>query len=138
MKGATAFPGVAMTKDEIAKTAARILIETQAIHFNVAKPYIFTSGWASPTYCDCRRLISFPRARAKAFAIWAAVSAPQDFAWLRVSRVSRSRAWIATSTCARWPFTMQSEMVSLKSLTVSMPISPAAPAACRASTSITC
>ena len=54
-----------MNKDEIAKTAARILIETQAIHFNVAKPYIFTSGWASPTYCDCRRLISFPRARAK-------------------------------------------------------------------------
>jgi len=54
-----------MTEAEIAKTAARILIETQAIHFNVAKPYIFTSGWASPTYCDCRRLISFPRARAK-------------------------------------------------------------------------
>jgi orotate phosphoribosyltransferase len=25
------------------------------------KPFIFTSGWASPVYTDCRRLISFPR-----------------------------------------------------------------------------
>lgn len=55
----------AMTQDEIAETTARILIETQAIGFNAAKPFIFTSGLASPTYCDCRRLISFPRARRK-------------------------------------------------------------------------
>src|SRR5690349_23309646 len=27
------------------------------------KPFIFTSGWASPVYTDCRRLISFPRVR---------------------------------------------------------------------------
>ena len=26
-------------------------------------PFIFTSGWASPVYTDCRRLISFPRVR---------------------------------------------------------------------------
>jgi orotate phosphoribosyltransferase len=54
-----------MTPQEIARTAARILIETKAVHFNPAKPYIFTSGWASPTYIDCRKLISFPRARSK-------------------------------------------------------------------------
>jgi orotate phosphoribosyltransferase len=54
-----------MTPQEIARTTAGILIETKAVHFNPAKPYIFTSGWASPTYCDCRRLISFPRARSK-------------------------------------------------------------------------
>ena len=54
-----------MTPAEIARTTARILIETKAVHFNAAKPYIFTSGWASPTYIDCRKLISFPRARTK-------------------------------------------------------------------------
>lgn len=54
-----------MTPQEIAQTTARILIETKAVHFNPAKPYIFTSGWASPTYIDCRKLISFPRARGK-------------------------------------------------------------------------
>jgi orotate phosphoribosyltransferase len=27
------------------------------------KPFIFTSGWASPVYIDCRRLISFPHVR---------------------------------------------------------------------------
>ncbi len=54
-----------MTPNEIAETTARILIETQAIQFNAAKPFIFASGLASPTYCDCRKLISFPRARTK-------------------------------------------------------------------------
>jgi orotate phosphoribosyltransferase len=54
-----------MSPEEIARTAARILIEVKAVHFNAAKPYIFTSGWASPTYIDCRKLISYPRARTK-------------------------------------------------------------------------
>ncbi|MBI3453092.1 MAG: orotate phosphoribosyltransferase [Rhodospirillales bacterium] len=54
-----------MTPAEIARTTARILLEVKAVHFNPAKPFIFTSGWASPTYIDCRKLISFPRARAK-------------------------------------------------------------------------
>jgi orotate phosphoribosyltransferase len=54
-----------MTPAEIARTTARILIETKAVLFNPAKPFIFTSGWASPTYIDCRKLISFPAARKK-------------------------------------------------------------------------
>jgi orotate phosphoribosyltransferase len=54
-----------MTPAEIAATTARILIETQAIQFNAERPFIFASGLASPTYCDCRKLISFPRARAQ-------------------------------------------------------------------------
>lgn len=54
-----------MTQAEIARITARILIETRAVHFNAAKPFIFTSGWASPTYIDCRKLISFPRARTR-------------------------------------------------------------------------
>jgi orotate phosphoribosyltransferase len=58
-----------MTPQEIAAATAGILIETKAVHFNAAKPYIFTSGWASPTYIDCRKLISFPRARSKLMAM---------------------------------------------------------------------
>jgi orotate phosphoribosyltransferase len=54
-----------MSPAEIARTTARILIETKSVLFNPGKPYIFTSGWASPTYIDCRKLISFPQARTK-------------------------------------------------------------------------
>jgi orotate phosphoribosyltransferase len=35
----------------------------EAVRFMTDKPFIFTSGWASPVYTDCRRLISFPRVR---------------------------------------------------------------------------
>ena len=31
--------------------------------FNAEKPFIFTSGWASPVYTDMRKLIAFPRLR---------------------------------------------------------------------------
>jgi orotate phosphoribosyltransferase len=48
----------------IAELAAGILLDIKALHFNAEKPFIFTSGWASPVYTDCRRIISFPRARA--------------------------------------------------------------------------
>jgi orotate phosphoribosyltransferase len=43
--------------------ASELLIEIEAIHFNQEDPFIFTSGWASPVYIDCRKLISFPRQR---------------------------------------------------------------------------
>ena len=43
--------------------ASELLIEIDAIHFNQDEPFIFTSGWASPVYIDCRKLISFPRQR---------------------------------------------------------------------------
>lgn len=48
-----------------ARIAARILIETQSVLFRPEDPFIFTSGRASPVYVDCRKLIAFPRARAK-------------------------------------------------------------------------
>ena len=50
---------------ETARRAARILIEIEAVLFRPDEPYIFTSGRASPVYVDCRRIISFPRARAR-------------------------------------------------------------------------
>lgn len=56
-----------MTTDKaaIAKTTARILLDTQAVHFNVHQPFVLTSGRKSPVYVDCRRLIAFPRERAQ-------------------------------------------------------------------------
>jgi orotate phosphoribosyltransferase len=43
--------------------AAELLLEIGAVHCNLEQPYIFTSGWASPVYIDCRKLISAPRQR---------------------------------------------------------------------------
>jgi orotate phosphoribosyltransferase len=54
-----AFPD----KGLIAELTAKMLLEVEAIHFNADKPFIFTSGWASPVYIDCRKLISYPRLR---------------------------------------------------------------------------
>jgi len=50
-------------KKAMAELTARMLIEVEAVRFMTDKPFIFTSGWASPVYTDCRRLISFPRVR---------------------------------------------------------------------------
>jgi orotate phosphoribosyltransferase len=47
----------------IAELTAKMLLEVEAVRFMEEKPFIFTSGWASPVYTDCRRLISFPRVR---------------------------------------------------------------------------
>jgi len=50
-------------KKTIAELTAKMLIEVEAVRFYEGKPFIFTSGLASPVYTDCRRLISFPRVR---------------------------------------------------------------------------
>src|SRR5437667_5758357 len=57
----------ARTASEIdaADITARILLETECVLFRPEDPFTFTSGRMSPVYIDCRRLISFPRARAK-------------------------------------------------------------------------
>jgi orotate phosphoribosyltransferase len=49
---------------EIARQSARILLEIRAVLFNSREPFTWTSGRISPVYVDCRRVISFPRARA--------------------------------------------------------------------------
>jgi len=46
-----------------ARTAARILIQTESVLFSPDEPFTFTSGRKSPVYVDCRRLISFPKER---------------------------------------------------------------------------
>jgi orotate phosphoribosyltransferase len=51
--------------DNFAADAARILIETRSVLINTKEPFLYTSGKRGPVYVDCRRLISFPAARAK-------------------------------------------------------------------------
>ena len=48
-----------------AQTVAKLLLEVRAVNFRPEEPYKLTAGWASPVYIDCRKLISFPRARRK-------------------------------------------------------------------------
>ena len=48
---------------EIARLTARMLLEVKAVHFNSKNPFVLASGLPSPTYIDCRKLISFPRVR---------------------------------------------------------------------------
>src|SRR5262247_4528280 len=54
-----------MSAAEAARTTARILLEIEAVHFRPRQPFTLTSGRASPVYIDCRKIISFPRARTK-------------------------------------------------------------------------
>jgi orotate phosphoribosyltransferase len=51
-------------KTEMARLTARMLLEIKAVHFNAEDPFTLASGLPSPTYIDCRKLISYPRIRA--------------------------------------------------------------------------
>ena len=57
------IPGNFPTSKEIAQLTAKMLLEIKAVHFNLRKPFVLASGKSSPTYIDCRKIISFPRAR---------------------------------------------------------------------------
>ena len=48
---------------EMARLTARMLLEINAVHFNAETPFTLSSGLPSPTYIDCRKLISYPRIR---------------------------------------------------------------------------
>ena len=48
---------------EIARLTARMLLEIGAVNFNTEEPYTLASGLPSPSYIDCRKLISYPRIR---------------------------------------------------------------------------
>lgn len=57
------IPSSFPTKEEMACLTARMLLEIGAVDFNSTEPFILASGLPSPTYVDCRKLISFPRIR---------------------------------------------------------------------------
>ena len=48
-------------KKTIAEQTAKMYLDAGAVRFMEDKPFIFTSGWASPVYNNSRWLISFPR-----------------------------------------------------------------------------
>ena len=50
-------------KNVMAEMTAKMLLEIDAVRFRSDQPFRFTSGWASPVYIDCRKLISYPRIR---------------------------------------------------------------------------
>lgn len=49
--------------EQSARLTARTLLDIEAVLFRPEDPFTFTSGRRSPVYVDCRRIISFPRAR---------------------------------------------------------------------------
>ncbi|HEX7683234.1 MAG TPA: orotate phosphoribosyltransferase [Trinickia sp.] len=88
-------------RQTISDTTAKILLEVQAVHFNAEKPFIFTSGWASPVYIDCRKLISYPRVR-RALMEMAETTILRDVGYEQVDAVAGGEtagipfaAWIA-------------------------------------------
>ena len=57
------IPSSYPTAQEIARLSARMLLEIKAVDFNAETPFTLASGLPSPTYVDCRKLISYPRIR---------------------------------------------------------------------------
>ena len=87
--------------DYIATLTAKMLIEIKAVHFNGEKPFIFTSGWASPVYIDCRKIISYPRLRS-ALTGFAASTIVRDIGYESIDCIAGGEtagipfaAWIA-------------------------------------------
>ncbi len=58
------IPSSYPSKDEIARLSAGMLLEIGAVNFNTDTPFTLASGLPSPSYVDCRKLISYPRIRA--------------------------------------------------------------------------
>lgn len=50
-------------QETMSAMTAKMLLEIEAVRFRSDEPFRFTSGWASPVYIDCRKLISYPRIR---------------------------------------------------------------------------
>lgn len=57
------IPSSYPSQNEIARLSAAMLLEIKAVNFNTDEPYILSSGLPSPSYVDCRKLISYPRIR---------------------------------------------------------------------------
>jgi orotate phosphoribosyltransferase len=48
---------------QVAKEVSSALLSTSCIEVQMDEPFRLPSGWASPVYIECRRLISFPEIR---------------------------------------------------------------------------
>ncbi|MDG1457505.1 MAG: orotate phosphoribosyltransferase [Pseudoprimorskyibacter sp.] len=90
------IPSAYPSADEIARLSAAMLWDIQAVHFSPKDPFTLASGLPSPTYVDCRKLISYPRIR----------STLMDFLTLTVMRNAGLEAFdnIAGGETAGIPF----------------------------------
>ena len=89
------------TDAAMAELTARMLLEVRAIEFRPEQPFIFSSGWASPVYIDCRALISYPRLR-RALTRFAVAKITREIGFERIEAVAGGEtagipfaAWIA-------------------------------------------
>ncbi|MBR9763728.1 MAG: orotate phosphoribosyltransferase [Rhodobacteraceae bacterium] len=57
------IPSSYPSQEEIARLTAGMLLDIKAVDFNTETPFTLASGLPSPSYVDCRKLISFPRIR---------------------------------------------------------------------------
>jgi orotate phosphoribosyltransferase len=88
-------------KKSIAAQTARMYLDTGAVRFMEDKPFIFTSGWASPVYNDSRWLISFPDVR-KALMDFVVATIDRDIGREKIDTVAGGEtagipfaAWVA-------------------------------------------
>jgi orotate phosphoribosyltransferase len=49
--------------ENLEQTTAKNLLQINAIIFNPANPFLWSSGWKSPIYCDNRKTLSYPEIR---------------------------------------------------------------------------
>jgi orotate phosphoribosyltransferase len=83
MKSPAGLPSAAA----IAEQSARILLEIKAVSFNAQTPFTWTSGRKAPTYVDCRKVISFPRART-ALLDFAAATVLRDIGYESIDAIA--------------------------------------------------
>jgi orotate phosphoribosyltransferase len=81
------IPSGLPTQAAIAEQTARILLEIKAVSFNAREPFTWTSGRKAPTYVDCRKVISFPRART-ALLDFAAATVLRDIGYESIDAIA--------------------------------------------------
>jgi orotate phosphoribosyltransferase len=62
-----------------ARRASEILISIKAIGCSLEKPFKLTSGWASPVYVDCRKVITFVQERREIIKLMAETVSGEQF-----------------------------------------------------------
>jgi orotate phosphoribosyltransferase len=95
------LPSGLTSPEAVAEQSARILLEIKAVLFNAREPFTWTSGRKSPVYVDCRKVISFPRARL-ALIDFAAATVLRDIGYESIDSIAGGEtagipyaAWLA-------------------------------------------
>ncbi len=95
---------VTLSSEATGLEAANMLLDIKAVNFRPEEPYILTSGWASPVYIDCRKLISYPAERHRMMEL-AVAKLDNDIGFDEIDAVAGGEtagipysAWIAQST----------------------------------------